>query len=103
MTDHNRQELLGMIESAVGTTLPENPIFFDGLGIDGDDCVVLIQSIAIKYRIDMTDYEPMAYHATEYEIGASWFKEVKLDRQLRTFDFEHLVSVIDQKKWYNPS
>ncbi|PKK36541.1 hypothetical protein BWI96_11850 [Siphonobacter sp. SORGH_AS_0500] len=91
-----------MIESAIGTPLPANPIFFEGLGIDGDDCVELMKSLAIKYEIDMTDYQPLDYQATEYEIGTSWFGEVKLDHQLKTFDFEHLVSVIDQKKWYNP-
>lgn len=102
MTEHKRQELLGMIESAIGTTLSANSIFFDGLGIDGDDCIALMKSIAMKYSIDMTDYQFRAYHATEYEIGTSWSGEVKLDRQLKTFDFEHLVSVIDRKKWYNP-
>ncbi|WP_165795972.1 hypothetical protein [Siphonobacter curvatus] len=61
-----------------------------------------MKNLAIKYEIDMTDYQPLDYQATEYEISTSWFGEVKLDRRLKTFDLEHLISVINRKKWYSP-
>lgn len=46
---------------------------------------------------DITDDQPIDYQATEYEIGMSWLGEVKLNRQLKTFDFKHLASVMDGK------
>ncbi|MVM34592.1 hypothetical protein GO755_31475 [Spirosoma sp. HMF4905] len=101
MTVHERQELKEMIEYEIGGQIPENPIFFDDLGIGGDDCIELMHRIAVKYGIEMTSYSPRHYHETEQE--AVMWPFVKVDRPFKEFDFNHLIDVIDQKRWYEPN
>lgn len=103
MTVSERQEFKQMIEYEVGCQLPQNPRFFNDLGIGGDDCIQLMNRIATKYGIDMTSYIPSEYHETEQEIlSTGWPFDVKLNRVLKEFDLNHLIEVIDKKRWYEP-
>ncbi|MFD1145415.1 hypothetical protein ACFQ4C_30090 [Larkinella insperata] len=101
MTIDQRQELKQMIEYEIGKQLPKNPLFFDDLEIDGDDCIDLMNGIATKYGVELTSYNPLDYHQTEWEVSLWPF--VKVDRPFKSFDFNHLIDVIDKKRWYEPT
>lgn len=103
MTIHERQELKEMIEYEIGGQIPDNALFFDDLQIGGNDCIELMNRIAAKYEVDMAGYDPLNYHETEREIETAWFTDVRPNRLVKSFDFNHLIEVIDKKKWYEPN
>lgn len=104
----NKVDFYNDLSSLVGVTIDDNTILFDDLGIDGIDALEFMMHIGSKYKVDMTLYKPELYHNSEAEVAnvfLSFYRIIFNRKRIvkKSFTAEHLFTVVQQKKWRDPS
>jgi Protein of unknown function (DUF1493) len=106
MNDSQKKQAYQFIESKIGLKINENTIFFDDLGITGDDAKSLMEDIGEHFNIDLRSYDPNKYH--EYEnnifnifrtIQIAIFSSQKF--KINSFKITHLFKVIEKGEWFD--
>lgn len=100
----DKEEVINFIESKIGYRVSENTIFFDDLGIDDFESQLLMEEIANRYQIDMTnfDFEEYFFDKKLSKLLANayymLFNKEKV-RRVNTFSLSTLLKSIERGKW----
>jgi len=86
---------------------------FHALGLTGDDCHEFMTDFSNLFSIDLTDYIWPNYHLAEDEaqdvraalrplMRMAGLKTQPLNRDLIPISIDHLLLVIEQRRWFDP-
>jgi len=106
--DKTEQELIEFIETKVGVKVNRDSLIFEDLGIDGLDAETFFDEFSHRFDVDMSGFNPSEFFSSEYELSnifltiyRALFRRKSLEK--KAFKVSHLIKVIEQKRWTNPS
>ncbi len=95
----SKQELKSWISNYFDMNITENTVFFKDIPFSDIDLDCFIVDFMKKFEIDSE-----LFNISDYTLeGVSYFKIWFKGKRAKTFNIEHLLKVIELKKWYDPS
>lgn len=90
------------IKDTIGYNINENTVFFRDLYLVGHDADEFVTLLSREFEVDMTGFEFNKYLVDEYSVPFlywydKFFRKEKISR--KEFDLNHLLKVIQEKKW----
>ncbi|MGG6230353.1 DUF1493 family protein [Tenacibaculum sp. SDUM215027] len=98
-------KITNFIKEKTGYLITNFNLNFDvEVGIDGLDAEHFFKEFACEFNIDMSSFDFDRYFSDEtFSFKKTIQKNYKYFRVKRQFSFNHLLDVIESKKWFDPN
>lgn len=101
------ETVLRWVEDWIQNGDPRSYVFFNNLGMDGQDVAYFMEEFALTFNIDMSDFVFTRYVVEKgsiFNLPRILFLRLFKPRNLPFLEFgvEHLIEVAKRKKWFDP-